>query len=80
MNSVGTQAIDKMSQVINNAANTQHSITAIVTFDEILHKEIQKIKARERNKNQERNKENKLDFNPNEIQTLVYRNKEGSER
>lgn len=79
MNSVGTQAIDKMAQVINNAVNTQQSITGIVTFDEILHKEIERIKAKE-NKGQERKEDEKLDFNPNEIQTLVYRNKEGSER
>lgn len=80
MNSVGTQAIDKMAQVMNNAVNTQQSITGIVTFDEILHKKIEKIRAKERNRNQETKEDKKLDFNPNEIQTLVYRNKEGSER
>lgn len=78
MNTVGIPAIDKMSQVINSAPNTQQSITGVVTFDEILHKEIEKIKNKENQRKIEENK--KLDFNPNEIQTLVYRNKEGSER
>ena len=77
-NRVGVPAIDKIAHITNGAPNTKQAIIGAASFDEILRKELKKYE--EKGKREEKQKEEKLTFNPNEIQTLVYRNKEGSER
>lgn len=71
-NKVGVPAIDKMAHITNGAPNTKQTIIGIASFDEILHKELEKYKRMQ--EKEEKQKEEVLNFNPKEIQTLVYRN------
>lgn len=73
MSSIKIPAIDRMAHITNGAKNTQQAIIGIANFDEILHKEIENLKNQKNKYKNEHDLKNDFKFNPNEIQSLVYR-------
>lgn len=72
-NVVGRRTLEDLQNGINSAKNTQTAIRFVATHFE---KTIDKLEQSKNEQKQEMPKEELLEFNPNEIETLVYRKKQ----
>lgn len=73
MSSIKIPAVSRISNIANTASNLQQAIIGMANFDEILHNELEKQRKEQENKKEDKREE--FEFNPDDIETLVYRSR-----